>query len=82
MDQNGVPLRLKTTEEIPCPVTVSMASVHFFYCNRQVHKRTWKFCLKEVHVVQKLEKDYSRKSQCILWLCTIMESWIGKNPTG
>ena len=81
MDQNGLPLGLKTIEEIACPVTVSMASMHFFYCNRQVHKRTWKLCLREVHVVQNLEKDHSRKSQCILWLCTIMESWIGKNPT-
>ena len=78
MDQSGLPLGLKTIEEIACPVT---ASVHFFYCNKQVHKRTWKLCLKEVHVVQKLQKDHSRKSQCILWICTIMESWIGKNPT-
>lgn len=40
-------------------MTVFMPSVHFLYSTKQVHKRIQGLCLKEVHVVQKLEKDSS-----------------------
>lgn len=62
VDQRALPLGLKMTEETACLVTVSMASVHFPYCDKQVHKRMQELCPKEVHVVQKLKKDHSRTS--------------------
>lgn len=61
VDQRALALGLKTIDEITCPVTVSMPSVHFLHCNKQVHRRIQKICLRGVRVVQKLEKDYSRK---------------------
>lgn len=63
MDQCALPLGLKTIEEITYPMTVPMPSVHFLYHKKPVHKRIQELCLKEVHVVQKLEKVYSRKTK-------------------
>lgn len=62
VDQRALPLGLKTIEDTACPVTVSMASVHFLYCDKQVHKGMQEFCPKEAHAVQTLEKDHSRTS--------------------
>lgn len=61
VDQGALPLGLKTIEEIIHPITVSRPSVHFPYHKKQVHRRIQELCLKEVHVVQKREKVYSRK---------------------